>query len=325
MKALASLVACAVVSLLVNAPIFAQGKSQSGNGKSGGNAPPANGSGNPGKSSNAGGNGGGGGGASSSSSVSPPSQVALAAPASVTTSTSASTPFAWMDNANLIAPGAVWIGISTVRWQNAGASQISFPVVDAAIGMTPRFQIGASVPRIVGSDALSQPGGLGTTFFNAKVGVLNDSQRSFKVAVAPTLEVLSEAAMQFAPIEQSRVQWGLPVSAEFDRGKARVYGSTGYFSPGVWYTGAGAGTQISSRIGVAVSFSRSWSRSALDDPAVAAPTRHDLSTGISLELTPRVGVFGSVGRTFNTAAEYGAGTTVSVGVSLTASRIAFTQ
>jgi hypothetical protein len=295
-KPLASLVACVVVSLLVNAPLFAQGKSGQDHGKSGG---------------------------SGSSSVSPPSQVALAAPASVTTSTSASTPFAWIDNANLIAPGAVWIGISTVRWQNAGASQISFPVVDAAIGMTPRFQIGASVPRIVSSEALNQPGGLGTTFFNAKVGILNDSERSLKVAAAPTLDVLSEAAMQFAPIEQSRVHWGLPVSAEFDRGNS-AYAARLAISPGVG-TGAGAGTEIGTRVGVAVSFSRSWSRSALDDPTLAAPSRHDLSTGVSLDLTPRVGVFGSIGRTFNTAAQYGAGTTVSIGVSLTATRIAFTQ
>ena len=322
-KPLASLVACAVVSLLTNAPLFAQGKSGQDHGKGGAtNVPSANGGGNSGKSPNAGGNGSGG---SASSSVSPPSQVALAAPASVTTSTSASTPFAWIDNANLIAPGAVWIGISTVRWQSDGASQISFPVVDAAIGMTPRFQIGASVPRIVASDAFSQPGGLGTAFFNTKIGILNGSARPLKIAVAPTLEVLSEAAMQFAPIDQTRVHWGLPVSAEYDRGNSRVYGSTGYFSPGVWYTGAGAGTVIGTRVGVAVSFSRSWSRSALDDPALAAPSRHDISTGVSLDLTPRVGVFGSVGRTFNTAAQYGAGSTVSIGVSLTASRIAFTQ
>ena len=185
--------------------------------------PAANGGGSSGKSPNAGGkSGASSNGGSGSSSVSPPNQVTLAAPASVTSSTSPSTPFAWIDTANLIAPGAVWIGISTVRWQNAGANQVSFPVVDAAIGMTPRFQIGASVPRIVASDALSQPGGLGTTFFNAKFGILNGSERSLKVAVAPTLEVLSEAARQFAPIEHSRVHWGLPFSAEFDRGVSRA-------------------------------------------------------------------------------------------------------
>lgn len=307
-KPVASLVAWAAVSLLMNTPLFAQGKSQQDHSKGG--------------ASSAGGKGGGNG---TGSSVSPPSEVALAAPTSVRNSTSASTPFAWIDNANLVAPGAVWIGISTVRWQSAGASEISVPVVDAAIGMTPRLQIGASVPRVAPSEALSRPGGFGTTFLNAKVAILNDPERPLKLAVTPTLEILSEAAMQWVPIGQNRVQWGLPFSVEFDRGVSRVYGSSGYFSPGVWYTGAGAGTQIGSRMALAVSFSRSWSGFALNDPTIAAPRRHDISTGVSLDLTPNVGLFGSVGRTIGTAAQYGAGTTLSVGLSLTANRIAFRQ
>jgi hypothetical protein len=191
--------------------------------------------------------------------------------------------------------------------------------------MTPRLQIGASVPRIVASDALSRPGGMGTMFLNAKVGILNNSERPLKAAVTPTLEILSGAAMQWVPLGQNRVQWGVPVSLEFDRGVSRLYGSTGYFSPGVWYTGAGAGTQFGSRVGVAVSLSRSWARSLLDDPSLATPRRHDFSTGVSVDLTPNVGVFGSVGRTFKTDAQYGAGTTVSAGVSLTANRVAVRQ
>jgi hypothetical protein len=224
-----------------------------------------------------------------------------------------------------MAPGAIWVGISTVRWQNAGVNEMSFPVVDAAVGMTPRLQIGASVPRLVASDALGRPSGLGTTFLNAKIGILDDSERPLKAAVTPTLEILGNLAMQFAPAGQNRVQWGLPVSLELDRGIARIYGSAGYFSPDVWYTGAGAGTQFGSRVGLSVSFSRAWSRSVLDDPSVPAPRRHDVSTGVSLNLTPNVGVFGSVGRTFKTDAQFGAGTTVSVGVSLTTTRSAFTQ
>jgi hypothetical protein len=296
-NSLASVVAVAAVCLLVGTPAFAQGKSQQDHGKGGGK----------------------------SGSVTPPSAVALAAPTSVSSATSASTPFAWVDNANLIAPGAVWIGISTVRWQHAGVSEVNVPVVDVAVGMTPRLQIGASVPRVVASDALGRPSGFGTTFLNAKVAILNDPERPLKTAVTPTLEILSESAMQFAPTQQNRVQWGLPFSVEFDRGRSRVYGSTGYFSPDVWYTGAGAATQIGSRIGVAISFSRAWTRSVLDDPSVAAPRRHDISTGLSLDLTPNVGVFGSVGRTFKTDAQYGAGTTVSVGLSLSANRLVLTK
>jgi hypothetical protein len=246
----------------------------------------------------------------------------LAAPANLSTSASPSTPFAWIDNANLMAPGDIWVGISMVRWQNAGVSQMSVPVVDAAIGMTPRFQIGASVPRIAGSDALGRPAALGTAFFNAKVGILNDSAKPLKLAITPTLEVLNTSALDVAPAEQSRVQWGLPVSAEVDRGAVRAYGSSGYFSPGVWFAGAGVGTQIGSRTGVAVSFSHAWSSSAVDDILLAAPRRNDISTGISMALTSNVGVFGSVGRTFKTDAQFGAGTTVALGLSLTSNRFA---
>jgi hypothetical protein len=210
-----------------------------------------------------------------------------------------------------------------VRWQNAGVSEVNFPVVDVAVGMTPRVQFGASVPRVAANDALGRPAGLGTAFFNAKVAILNDSEHPLKAAVAPTLEILSGAA-QLAALDQSRVQWGLPFSVEFDRGLSRIYGSTGYFSPGIWYTGGGAGTQIGTRVGVAVSLSRAWSQLPAGDSSLAAPRRHDLSTGISVDLTPNVGVFGSLGRTFATASEYGAGTTVSVGLSLSANRIVVT-
>ena len=305
MSKLPSVLTGVIVSLAVATSLFAQGKSSDphGNGKD---------SGNSGKTSNAGGNGGG----------RPPSDVALAAPTNIATTASPTTPFAWIDNANLMAPGAIWLGISMVRWQNAGVSQMSVPVVDAAVGMTPRLQIGASVPRIAASDALGRPAALGTAFFNAKVGIINDSTRPLKLAMTPTLEVLNTSALDVAPTEQSRVQWGLPVSAEVDRGALRAYGSSGYFSPGVWFAGAGVGTQIGSRTGVAVSFSHAWSSSAVDDILPAAPRRNDISTGISMALTSNVGVFGSVGRTFKTDAQFGAGTTVALGLSLTSTRFA---
>src|SRR4029453_3444742 len=119
-----------------------------------------------------------------------------------------STPFAWIDNASLVAPGAVWVGISTVRWQNDGVSEINFPVIDAAVGMSPRLQIGASVPRIAANEAFSRPAGFGTAFLNAKVSILKDPERPFKAAIAPTLEILSDASLQFASPGQNRVQFG---------------------------------------------------------------------------------------------------------------------
>ena len=145
-------------------------------------------------------------------------------------SSTPATPFAWLDTANLMEPGSIWVGISAVRWQGAGLSEVSFPVVDAAFGVTPRLQNRSGVLRVRTSGELEGPqGGMGTTFLNGKIGILTDSERPLKVAVTPTFEILSQAAMQWMPIGRNRVQWGLPVSLEIDRGVSRVYGSTGYF------------------------------------------------------------------------------------------------
>ena len=281
-----TIIAGVLVTLAMSAPANAQGKS----GQSHGN-----------------------GGAKNS-----PNQSALPPAVSLSGPTTTA-PFAWMDNATLMTSGSVWVGLSMVRWSGGGVSEVLVPVVDASIGLTPRVQLGATVPRVGGSsDPAGPEGGLGTTFVNAKISVLENEARAIRVAVSPTLEILSRAAAQSAPAGQARVQWGLPVSVDFDRGTRRFYGSAGYFSPGVWYAGAGAGTVVRERVGVSISFSRAWSSTSSLDPLISAPSRNDLSGGVSMDLTPNVGVFGSIGRTIGTSAENGSGTTLSVGLSLTA-------
>ena len=83
--------------------------------------------------------------------------------------------------------------------------------------------------------------------------------RGLKLAAGPTLEVLNKLS---APAGQSRTQWGLPVSIEMDREATRIYGSSGYFSPGVWYAGAGIGRSLSNRLGMSMSFSHAWTSQA---------------------------------------------------------------
>jgi hypothetical protein len=219
------------------------------------------------------------------------------------------TPFSWLDDASVLEPGNVWIGVSMARWQGSGLSQTSVPVVDTAIGLTPRVQVGASVPRVAG--------GLGTMFFSTKIAVFSDDGRALKVAVGPTLEVLTGAPVP----GQGRVEWGLPVSAQLDRGNSRIYTSTGYFSPGIWYTGVGIGRPISDRIGVSVSFSHAWALSPEPAPGVASVAglrRNEWSGGASYDLKPNIALFGSISRTLGVAAEEGAGTTLGFGLSWSA-------
>lgn len=243
----------------------------------------------------------------------PPTSTTL--PATLTGGTTA--PFAWMDDANLMEAGTVWLGTSMVQWHGGGASEVVVPVFDASIGLTPRVQLGASVPRVAG--------GLGTTFFSAKIGMVNDEARGLKVAVGPTLEILNQAAMLSGPAGLARTQWGLPVSVEIDREAGRIYGSSGYFSPGVWYAGAGIGRPVGNRAGVSMSFSRAWTTQASATPSIAGPRRHDLSGGASVDVTPNIAVFGSVARTIATSTENGAGTTISFGLSLSAGPIVLTK
>ena len=240
-----------------------------------------------------------------SGSQSPGGGVALAA----------TTPFAWLDDASVIESGNVWVGVSMARWQGSGLSQTIVPVVDTAIGLTPRVQLGASVPRVAG--------GLGTMFFSTKVAVFSDDVRALKVAVGPTLEVLTDATPG-----QRRVEWGLPVSAQIDRGNSRIYAGSGYFSPGIWYAGAGIGRSVGDRIGISTSFSHAWTTSPASSsgmPSLARPRRNELTGGASYDLKPNIAVFGSVSRTLGVAAEEGAGTMLGFGLSWSATPTAVTR
>jgi hypothetical protein len=288
----ASTMASVLVTLAIALPASAQGKSGKPHGKPPAAPPPTTTTVPGGKTAGA------------------PTTAGAAVPVATPTA-----PFAWMDDANVMAPGTVWLGVSMVQWHGGGTSEIVVPVFDGSIGITPRVQLGASVSRVAG--------GLGTTFLNTKIGIFKSDVRGMKLAVSPTLEILNQAAMQSAPDGRSRTQWGLPVSAEINREAGRIYVSSGYFSPGVWYAGAGAGRSLGKRVGVSMSFSRAWTSQATATPAIAGPRRNDLSGGASFDVSPNLAVFGSVGRTLATAAENGAGTTISFGLSLSGGPLVF--
>jgi len=290
---LAAVMASALVALAIGSPSHAQGNSGGKKAGKGPPRPPSSGAVSPQPTSGASGSQGGGG-------------VALAT----------TTPFAWLDDASVMESGNVWIAVSMARWQGSGLSQTIVPVVDTAIGLTSRVQLSATVPRVAG--------GLGTMFFGTKIAVFSDDARTLKVAVGPTLEVLTDATLP----GQRRAEWGVPVSAQVDRGSSRIYASTGYFSPGIWYTGAGVGRAVSDRIGISTSFSHAWATSPASSagiPGLAGPRRNELSGGASYDLKPNVAVFGSISRTLGVAAEEGAGTTLGFGLSWSAAPTAVTK
>ena len=179
----ALLAASVVLALAVSTPALAQGKSQQGK------------------------------------NTAPPSRNELTPVAPMSTSPTRATPLAWIDDASLLAPGMVALSVSAMRWQGGGLSEVDAPIVDAAFGLAPRVQLSASVPRVVGSaDPAGAAGGVGTSFFSAKIAVYEAPKHAFKVATAPTLQLLGKGIVQSLGSQQSRVRWGLPVSAEVSSG-----------------------------------------------------------------------------------------------------------
>ena len=246
----------------------------------------------------------------------PPSRNELTAAPMATSPTSA-TPLAWVDDASLLAPGMVAFSVSAMRWQGAGLSEVVAPIVDAAFGLTPRVQLSASVPRVGGSgDPDGAAGGIGTSFFSAKIAVYEAPNHRFKVATGPTLQLLGKGIVESLGSEQSRVRWGLPVSAEVSSGATRLYGGGGYFSPGLWFSGVAAGFAISDRTNASVGVSRAWRTAETPDVLLSERDRKEISGGASYALRPTISVFGSIGRTFATLEENGAGTSISGGLSI---------
>ena len=276
------LTAGAIAALAVSTPAFAQGNSQ-GHKKS---AP------------------------------APPSRNDLAVPSTASVGSGGASPIAWVDDATVLESGGVAIAVSMLRWSGSGLSEVNVPVVDIALGLTRRVQFSASVPRVVGSaDPDGAAGGLGTSYFSAKIGVFNSKKRSAKLAVSPTLEVLSPGVIGALAPGEHRVQVGFPVSAEIDRGPVRLYGATGYFTRGAWFTGGGAGIVVNAKTAVSGGFSRSWRRAATPDVPLGERDRNEVSGSVSYAVAPSVRVFGSLGRTIATREENGAGTTIGGGVS----------
>jgi len=246
----------------------------------------------------------------------PPSRNALAGPPVEIASggTGGASPFAWIDDATILDPGAGSVGFAFAHFAAADLSENDFPIVEAALGLAPHVQLSMSVPRVVGDAAAAVPAGVGTTFVAAKVGVLDDRKRQIKLAVTPTLEILSAGVTASLTNGERRTQFGLPVSIELDRGPARLYAAGGFFTSGVRFAGGGAAYQASPRAVASLGFSRSWLTDSAVSTGVSA-VRNEVSGGVGYVLLPRVVVFGSIGRTVATLDENGAGTTISGGVS----------
>ncbi|HXH06074.1 MAG TPA: hypothetical protein VNI83_05715 [Vicinamibacterales bacterium] len=206
----------------------------------------------------------------------------------------------WLDDASVLSPGEAWTAIGMGYWRSPLGSQWDVPSVDASVGVRRGLQVGMSLPysRATFTDGFAQRG-VGDVYLSAKIPLVDPARSGFYgVAVVPLVEILSVPL----PDEQGgRLHWALPVSAELRGAGYRLYGAGGYFSRGALFGAGAVELPLSDRLVATVTLSRTYSTrtDALGDALGLARSRTDLGAAAAWIASPRVVVYGGLGRTIS--------------------------
>jgi hypothetical protein len=238
------------------------------------------------------------------------SQSGLGSPATATSSTSAPAASAnavayfgsWLDDASVVDPGDVWVGLATGYWRGGSNRQVDAPVVSAAVGISPRVQAGGSASFYHFRDAEGfSENGFGSFSLYGKFLIADPlrAPNAIGVAVTPLLEL--------SPGSADPVGWALPVNLEARHGELRIYGSTGYFSRGSVFATVGLDIPVTSRVLLNGTFGQSYAR--------AGTHQTSFGFGASMGLTATSGVFVGFGQTLTPTGMGPGGASIAGGLS----------
>ena len=199
----------------------------------------------------------------------------------------------WLDDATTRAEGGGSVGFGIGYWRGAGASLVDIPILDASYAVTDRVQLGMSVPFYRSEYAGTTSRGVDDMYFSGKIVLIDPAIQDarFGIAVVPALEVLSPGVFE------DRVDWALPISAEFRASPVRVYGSTGYFSRGAVFA-AGA-VEWTAPQGPSLTFGLTHSAPTSEDTTGLTGGRSDFSVAVGHSLNDATSVYAGIGRTLS--------------------------
>jgi hypothetical protein len=206
----------------------------------------------------------------------------------------------WLDDASVLGPREAWLTVSLQRWASPALRGFDVPVSDVSVGVVPQLQAAVSVPFTqYGPVGAPMSGQFGDVYAGVKYVVREPSDERIGMAVAPTIEVLSEAATDGTGL--SRVNLVLPVNVEWRVSNGRVYGSTGYFTRGaVFAAGAYERTVTERWVATgALTLSRSTQPVETSTAWGLSRQRVDATGSASWIVTERLVVFGALARTLS--------------------------
>jgi hypothetical protein len=229
----------------------------------------------------------------------------------------------WLDDADTLAPGAATIGLSVGRSESLDGGETDAPVFNAAVGVSSRVQLSGSLPFYWASynDGYGSSG-RGNTYLAGKVKLVDPNRHKVGLAVAPVLEILSDASVSDTTLGLSRVNWALPVSVQIGSGGTRVLTTAGYFSRGAVFLAGALERAMSPRATLtgALSYMHATGTSQTSDLTGLSQSRLDATVSLSVRLTPSLFVSGAAGRTISSLDQNGATLLASANISYAFSR-----
>jgi len=246
-----------------------------------------------------------------SSSKTRASASGLASPATATSPTSVPVASAnaavyygsWLDDASIVSPGDVWMGLASGYWTGERNTQIDAPVASAAIGINRRVQAGGSVSFYHFRDAQGvAENGFGNVSVYGKLQLADPYRAPHAIGVAVT------PLVEFSPGTVDALGWALPVNIEAHRGDLRIYGSGGYFSRGSVFATVAADVPITSRVSLTGNFGQSYAREGTHQTSIGG--------GAAFGVSATSGAYFGVGRTFVPDAAGPGGISLAGGISL---------
>jgi hypothetical protein len=221
----------------------------------------------------------------------------------------------WLDDATVQDPGGGFANFGFGLYKTPVYREVDFPSIESGFGVTPKLQVGMSVPYAYAAPAgAATAHGFGDLYLDAKYQLRTPSTTQTGFALIPMVEVLSVAP----PDGGSRMQWALPVSAERQFHDWRAMGTTGYFSRGALFGAGAVETALSTHAWLTGSLS--WSLSTHHDDLSTAlgfhRSRLDAGGGVTCALHSQVAVYGSIGRTISARDDNSASFVFAAGVSI---------
>ena len=220
----------------------------------------------------------------------------------------------WLDDASMLPPGNGHLGVGVGLWSMPGYREFDAPIVDTAIGLRRRLQLAFSMPVYhAGEPDRPVLRGIGNMYLTTKVQLREPAEGRTGVSLAPTLELLSDAAGA-----AGRAGWILPVSLEHRRASWRTYGSAGFVSRGAVFASGAVEKAIAERLWATASLSHSYSTAgeAQEGPGVPRRWRSDATAGAAVSVSERASIFGSIGRTLAAPEGEGSSLVLAAGLSL---------